>query len=133
MKKLLAAITAAALTLSLTGPALASPPPAVTPTISINQSPVSFGDSVTFATTIPKGTHNPWVSLSCYQIVNGVNTLVYGEGGSPDHVFVLGGASSAWIGNGGGPASCSAELGDLYWRGGQEFYTFLATTSFPAI
>jgi hypothetical protein len=86
-----------------------------------------LGADVRFASGYPTTTKNPWVSLSCYQ--GGV--LVYGEGGSPTHDFVLGGASSDWAATG-GAASCIAELGDLYWRGGKQYYTFLASTSFDA-
>lgn len=86
-----------------------------------------LGSSVQFATGYAKNTRNPWVSLMCYQD----GALVYGEGGTPDHTFVLGGASSDWL-QAGGAASCRAELGDLYWKGGYEYYTYLADTSFGA-
>ncbi len=87
----------------------------------------SLGSSVGFAAGYPKNTKNPWVSLSCYQD----GTLVYGEGGKVDHTFVLGGGSSLWL-SVGGSATCTAEFGDLYWKGGYEYYTYLATTSFSA-
>lgn len=86
-----------------------------------------LGNSVGFATGYPSGTKNPWISLTCTE--NGAT--VYGEGGGPTHQFVLGGASSNWW-TVGGTASCTAELGDLYWKGGHEYYTYLATTSFTA-
>lgn len=105
-------------------------PTTVTPSIVINESPVSFGDSVSFACVVPKGAHNPWISLNAY---DDQGVLLYGEGGSPDHVFVLGGASSEWVGRGGGPAHLVAELGDLYWKGGHEYYTFYAKTDFEAV
>jgi hypothetical protein len=87
----------------------------------------TMGSSVAFGTTYPKGTKNAWVSLTCYQ----GGTFVFAEGGVADHVFTLGGGSSPWL-SVGGSADCTAELGDLYWRGGQEYYTYLATTSFTA-
>jgi len=87
----------------------------------------SLGSAVTFDAGYPKSTKNPWVSLMCYQD----GTLVYGEGGKVGHEFVLGGASSDWL-RAGGAASCHAELGDLYWKGGHEYYTFLAETWFDA-
>lgn len=87
----------------------------------------TLGSSVAFGSTYPKGTKNPWVSLTCYQ----GTSVVYVEGGLADHVFLLGGGSSVWL-SVGGSADCTAELGDLYWRGGQEYYTYLATTSFTA-
>jgi hypothetical protein len=87
----------------------------------------TLGSAVGFAAGYPSTTKNPWVSVMCYE----GSTLVYGEGGGPTHQFVLGGASSVWLGVG-GTANCTAELGDLYWRGGHEYYTYLATTSFSA-
>jgi len=87
----------------------------------------SLGSAVGFASSYPSTTKNPWVSVMCYE----GSTLVYGEGGSPTHQFVLGGASSTWLGVG-GTATCNAELGDLYWRGGHQYYTYLATTGFSA-
>lgn len=87
----------------------------------------SLGSAVRFASGYPTNTKNPWVSVLCYQ----GTTLVYGEGGSPDSAFVLGGAASIWVATG-GAASCTAELGDLYWRGGHQYYTFLASASFAA-
>jgi hypothetical protein len=86
-----------------------------------------LGASVGFASGYPSTTKNPWVSVMCYE----GSSLVYGEGGGPTHQFQLGGASSTWLGVG-GTANCTAELGDLYWRGGHEYYTYLATTSFSA-
>jgi hypothetical protein len=87
----------------------------------------TLGSWVGFAAGYPSTTKNPWVSLTCYE----GSTLVYGEGGGPGHVFQLGGAGSVWL-NVGGSATCTAELGDLYWRGGHEYYTYLATTYFGA-
>jgi hypothetical protein len=87
----------------------------------------TLGSMVSFATGYPSTTKNPWVSLMCYE----GSTLVYGEGGGPTHQFQLGGASSEWLAVG-GSATCTAELGDLYWKGGHEYYTYLATTSFGA-
>ena len=49
---------------------------------------------------------NPRVQLFCYQ----AGDLVYGEAGGTAHVFSLGGASSQWVDNGGGPADCHADL-----------------------
>jgi hypothetical protein len=86
-----------------------------------------LGASVKFAAGYPKATSNPWVSLTCYQD----GALVYGEGGAPSNAFTLGGYSSTWL-SVGGAANCTAELGNLYWKGGHEYYTYLATTSFTA-
>jgi hypothetical protein len=87
----------------------------------------NLGSSVRFSSGYPTSTKNPWVSLTCKQ----GETMVYGEGGSPSSDFVLGGASSLWL-EVGGAAACRAELGDLYWRGGHQYYTFLAVTNFDA-
>lgn len=87
----------------------------------------TLGSMVGFSTGYPSTTKNPWVSLMCYE----GSTLVYGEGGGPTHQFQLGGASSEWLAVG-GTATCTAQLGDLYWKGGHEYYTYLATTSFGA-
>ena len=86
-----------------------------------------LGNAVAFASSYPSTTKNPWVSLICKEGAD----IVYAEGGSPSNTFHLGGSSSTWL-TVGGTATCSAELGDLYWRGGHEYYTYLATTSFSA-
>ena len=87
----------------------------------------NLGSAVKFAAGYASSTKNPWVSVICYQ----GGALVYGDGGSPSADFVLGGASSQWVTNG-GAATCRAELGDLYWKGGHQYYTYLANTSFDA-
>lgn len=61
---------------------------------------------VAFNTTGTGKLKNPRVWVGCYQ--NG--TLVYGEGGSPSSTLKLGGDMSQWVLNGGGPASCTADL-----------------------
>ena len=86
-----------------------------------------LGSAVKFSTGYATNTKNPWVSVMCYQD----GSLVYGEGGKPSSDFVLGGATSDWAATG-GAASCRAELGDLYWKGGQQYYTYLAHTNFEA-
>jgi hypothetical protein len=96
-------------------------------TTALDSSWPALSDAVAFGATYPKNTKNPWVSLMCYQD----GTLVYGAGGKVDQTFVLGGASSDWVRVGGG-ADCTAELGDLYWKGGYEYYTYLAQTAFTA-
>jgi hypothetical protein len=75
---------------------------------------------------------NPRAYVRCYQ--NG--ELVYGEAGHAWDTFTLGGGMSQWVLNGGGAATCWA---DLYyfkkagtnneWNGnGQQEYVWLATT-----
>ena len=95
--------------------------------VATSSSQPRLGSQVSFAAGYPTRTKNPWVSLVCYQ--DGV--LVYGQGGSPASEFYLGAASSVWVTNG-GAATCKAELGDLYWRGGQQYYTYMAETWFEA-
>ena len=86
-----------------------------------------LGSDVRFNAGYATSTKNPWVSVSCYQ----GTTLVYGEGNSPTADFTLGGYASVWL-TVGGTATCTAELGDLYWKGGHEYYTYLAHTDFTA-
>jgi len=86
-----------------------------------------LGVAVKFSSGYPSTTRNPWVSLSCYQD----DALVFTQGGAPGSDFLLGGGSSTWLTSGGG-ATCRAELGDFYWRGGHQYYTYLAHTNFDA-
>ncbi|HYM65131.1 MAG TPA: hypothetical protein VES68_01445 [Candidatus Sulfotelmatobacter sp.] len=107
--------------------------------------PAALGNTITFALSYPKNTKNPWVSVSCY-LDQAKTNLVYGEGGTAAQAagngtsklgyngFTLGGASSLWLGN--YPSSsvyCTAELGNLYWQGGKEYYIPFASTSFTAL
>ena len=87
----------------------------------------SLGSAVRFSTGYASTTKNPWVSVTCYQD----GALVYAQGGAPSSDFVLGGSSSTWL-TIGGAATCRAELGDLYWRGGHQYYTYMANTNFDA-
>jgi hypothetical protein len=56
---------------------------------------------------------------------------VYGEAGSPDWAFLLGGGGSIWK-SVGGPASCVANLYYFSWKAGQPTAVYLATTNFDA-
>jgi len=87
----------------------------------------ALGDYVTFTTVIPGNIQTPRVEVLCYQ--NGV--LGYGEAGSPDWAFQLGGGASLWK-TAGGPASCVANLYYFSWKAGQPTTVYLATTSFNA-
>jgi len=87
----------------------------------------TIGDTVTFSVTYPKSVdkYGPRISVQCYQ--NEVPVYVDAE---PYYSsFLLGGISSQWLNNGGGPAFCQADL--FYWsyQGGQQ-YNWLASTSF---
>jgi hypothetical protein len=83
----------------------------------------------TFSTIYPNSVKNPRIQVMCYQ--NG--SLVYAEAGAPDHAFLLGGASSQWVANGGGSASCHADLVDLVWNGNNpQQVTIVASTDFVA-
>jgi hypothetical protein len=81
---------------------------------------------------------NPRAYVRCYQPdASGNLQLVYGEAGHAYDTFTLGGGYSQWVANGGGPASCWA---DLYYfkvagtnrewsgHGEQQEYVWLATT-----
>ena len=98
------------------------------PKISLKGS-AAYETYATFSTTYPNSAKNPRVQVMCFQ--NGA--MVYSEAGAPDHAFLLGGASSLWVGNGGGPASCHADLFELVWNGNNpQQVTMLASTDFPA-
>jgi len=98
------------------------------PMISLNGS-AAFESYATFATSYPNSVKNPRIQVRCYQ--NG--SMVYAEAGAPDHAFLLGGAASQWIANGGGSASCHADLFELVWNGNNpQQVRMLASTDFPA-
>lgn len=71
-------------------------------------SDLSFQGEVTFDTTVDglKGQEYAMVYVEAFQ--DGVK--VWGQLRRPDHIFTLGGDSSAWVANGGGPADCKAWL-----------------------
>ena len=88
-----------------------------------------LGGTATFTTAFPQGTHNPRIDVMCY---DQTGALVYGEAGSFDHQFVLGGGASVWKTNG-GPAHCFARLFDLIWNGNNpQEVVWLAVTEFDA-
>jgi hypothetical protein len=99
--------------------------------------PVGFGDVVNFSVVYPPMLKNPRIWLSCYQN----DVMVYGEGGGPTTNFKLGGDSSRWVENGGGPASCTVELYEILGANGKEWNghgaqsgrVSLATTTFEAV
>jgi hypothetical protein len=97
----------------------------------------AFQGSTAFHTTGTGKLKNPRVWLACYQ--NG--SLVYGEGGGPATVFKLGGDMSQWVLNGGGTATCTADLyyilnangtGEWNGKGAQGGNVYLAHTAFDA-
>jgi len=103
---------------------------AASPSISLNESNPALGSSITFNSSYASSVKNPRIQVMCYQD-NGA-TLVYGEAGSPDHSFLLGGAASQWLWNG-GPASCKADLFDLIWNGNNmQQVDWLASKTFDA-
>jgi hypothetical protein len=103
---------------------------AASASISLNEANPALGSSITFSSSYASGVKNPRIQVMCYQD-NGA-TLVYGEAGSPDHVFLLGGGSSQWLANG-GLASCHADLFELIWNGNNpQQVTMLASTAFDA-
>lgn len=64
---------------------------------------------VRFDTGGTEALRNPRIWVECWKPWYG-NRVVYGEGGSIADVFKLGGDSSLWVQEGGGPAWCSARL-----------------------
>jgi hypothetical protein len=103
------------------------------PSITLNQATgfaatqPSLGSYVTFSTVYPTSVQTPRVEVLCSQ--NGA--LMYGEAGSPDWAFLLGGGASLWKAAG-GPASCVANLYYFSWKAGQPTTVYLATTKFDA-
>lgn len=98
------------------------------PTITLNETDPHLGGTVSFRVAYPGSVKSPRVQVMCSQ--GGV--LVYGEAGSADHVFLLGGGSSDWL-RSGGAADCTADLFYIVWNGNsQQQVTFLASTSFAA-
>ena len=96
-----------------------------------------YQGSVAFHTTGTGKLKNPRIWVACYQ--NGA--LVYGEGGGPSTTFKLGGDMSQWVLNGGGAATCTADLyyilnangtGEWNGKGGQGGNVYLARTSYAA-
>jgi hypothetical protein len=73
------------------------------------------------------GWEYPMVAVWCYQS----GDLVYMALNKPATEFLLGGAASAWVTNGGG-ATCEADLYAYGWKGGNESIRTLASTPFDA-
>jgi hypothetical protein len=73
------------------------------------------------------GWEYPMVAVWCYQS----GDLVYMALNKPATEFLLGGAASAWVTNGGG-ATCEADLYAYGWKGGNESIRNLASTGFSA-
>jgi hypothetical protein len=95
-------------------------------TITLNQTNPYLGEWVDF-TTDPGSAKNPLIVVNCYQNAS----LVWGQVGLVTDSFKLGGDSSPWLANGGGPASCHADLENLIWHGGNmQQWVWLAGTDF---
>jgi hypothetical protein len=103
------------------------PGPSSASAIAPAQTSMSLGSTVTFSVSYPQSVKYPRVQVLCYQN----SGLVYGEAGTYDHAFVLGGASSKWVTNG-GSASCEADLYYFSVKNGVEVYNQLAATRFKA-
>ena len=127
------------------GAALAGLPSANSGTISVYvpgaggaaSSQPHYEGSVAFNTTGTNRLKNPRVWVSCFQ--NG--TRVYGEGTSPSSTLKLGGDMSQWVMDGGGPATCTADLyyilnakgtGEWTGNGAQGGNVYLGHTTFDA-
>ena len=103
------------------------PPPA---SIALNQPNPYLGEWINFATVYPGSTKNPRIIVNCYQPdFNGA--VVWSQVGMPTDAFKLGGDSSPWLQNGGGPAWCKADLENLTWNGNNmQQWLWLAGTTF---
>jgi hypothetical protein len=127
-RKLVGALVLAWIALLAT-PALAQAkgPSGTKATVSLNQAAPRLGSSVTFSVSYPKQIKSPRVQVTCYQ----GSALVYGEAGPSSQAFLLGGAWSIWLQNG-GPASCTSVLYYYDTHGGGAVFTPMASTSFAA-
>jgi hypothetical protein len=138
-RKSLVALIAVCFALGAAVPSLAGKPGSSSgsASISLNQSlaAASFaawpalGSSVDFTTSYPRSTKNARIDVQCF---DASGAIVYVESGDPSHMFMLGGAASAWKTNG-GSATCRARLFDLIWNGNNpQEIVWLASTSFGA-
>ena len=83
---------------------------------------------MTFTST-STGAKDPRVSVTCF---DAAETVVFGETGTWDHAFLLGGGMSLWLMSP-TPVRCSAELYAIVWNGhNPQQYTSYATTWFDA-
>jgi hypothetical protein len=99
-------------------------------TIALVQSNPRLGQWITFNTTYPGSTKNPRIIVSCYQ-PDFSGTLVWSQVGLVTDAYKLGGDSSPWLQNGGGPAWCEADLDSLIWNGNNmQQWTYLAGAQF---
>ncbi len=87
----------------------------------------SLGSDVAFATGYPTNVKNPRIEVLCYQ----GSSLVYGEAGSVNDSFRLGGGGSIWLSKG-GAAECTANLFYFGTHAGRQTYNWLASTDFSA-
>jgi hypothetical protein len=129
LRKLLFTLISGLVVLAVTGPAQAAKPTgSTTSSIALNETDPHLGGTVTFTVSHPSTVKNPRVAVRCYQN----DAMVYAAAGATGDSFVLGGASSAWVTNG-GSAHCTAELFHYVWNGNKpQQYTSLAWTSFDA-
>ena len=141
----LAVLVVAAYSLIFSGTALAGSLPAANsgtisfyvPGTATASSQPTYHGSLAFTTTGTDKLKNPLVWVECYQ----GGEAVYGEGGSPAEVFMLGGGSSLWVERGGGAATCTAKLyyilnakktAEWNGNGAQGGFVVLGLTTFEA-
>lgn len=119
--------------------AIASVNDTATNAASTLSSTVSFGSTMTFATTVQQlaGWQSPMVAVTCYQDLNGdgfvdtsdtSNEIVYSQLNTPSATFSVGSQYSIWGERGGGSAVCRADLDSYGWKAGVEYVQVLATT-----
>ncbi len=101
--------------------------------IALNESDPHYGDTVSFAVTYPSVRWDPLVRVLCYQ--NGALVYQYSQApnGSTPWVPSFRLWDASWAANGGGSASCVADLYYYTWKGQTETsVVYLAHTDFTA-
>ena len=99
------------------------------PSLTVQQSDPHLGDAVTFSVVYPSDVSYPRIAVRCY---GSDGAMTYGEAGAYNHAFVLGGAGSDWLRQG-GAAHCTGELFYFSEKGNRpQEVTTLAWTSFEA-
>jgi hypothetical protein len=99
------------------------------PSIAVQQPDPHLGGTVTFTVTYPREVRYPRVAVRCF---GADDSLIYAEAGAYDHAFLLGGAGSDWLRQG-GAAHCTGELFYFSSKGSQaQEVRSLAWTDFDA-
>jgi hypothetical protein len=138
MRKLVSVGLAVALVLTFTGSAFAAKGgggggnggggnvTAPTASIILTSADPHLGGVATFAVSYTNNVKIPRVEVLCYQ----AGQLVYGEAGSPNYAFILGGGGSLWL-SAGGAADCVANL--YYFDNSGPTQTYVGLASWPFV